>query len=117
MKKRIPIALIALTFAALIAMAFACKEEEKTGLTPEEQQKADGRKLFITNCIACHSADPTRDGTVGPALRGTPFNVLKTKLIEGKYPEGYPGKRPISGSMPKYSFTDEQIRSMDAFLK
>lgn len=107
------------SLAALIgAAAFtSCKKEEQAPLSPEEQLKADGRKLYIANCIACHSADLDQEGTVGPALKGSTFEILKEKLLNGKYPEGYKGKRPVSGSMPKYSFTDQQIRSLEAFLR
>lgn len=103
---------------ALSAAIFttACKKEEAANLSPAEQLKADGRKIYIANCIACHSADIDQDGTVGPALKSSTFEILKAKLLEGKYPDGYKGKRPISGSMPKYAFTDDQIRALEAFL-
>lgn len=106
-------------FSLLSIFAFAdCKKKPVDEATsPEEELKADGRKLYIANCIACHSGDPKQDGTVGPSLGGSSFELLKAKLTEGKYPAGYAGKRPISGTMPKYPFNDEQIKSLEAFLK
>ncbi len=103
-------------FIAVMALLFHCKQSTEN-LTPEEKFKAEGRSLFVANCIACHSANPDQDGSVGPSLRASSFDLLKEKLVNGKYPEGYKGKRPISGSMPKFAFTDEQIRSIEAFLK
>lgn len=102
----------------LTMLAFAgCKKPETANLSPDEQIKANGRKIYIANCIACHSADTDQEGSVGPALRGSTFEILKEKLLHGRYPEGYKGKRPISGSMPKYAFSDEEIRALEAFLK
>lgn len=109
-------ALAVSSFALVLALS-ACKKEEQSNLSPEEQLKADGRKIYVSNCIACHSADLDQDGSVGPALKSSTFEILKEKLLHGKYPEGYKGKRPVSGSMPKYAFTDEQIRALEAFLR
>ena len=101
---------------ALILLAAQCKKEEAPVLNPADQLKADGRKIYVSNCIACHSADVDQDGSVGPALKSTTFEILKEKLLHGRYPDGYKGKRPISGTMPRYAFTDEQIRALEAFL-
>ncbi len=105
-----------LVLIGIVLLLTQCKKSTEN-LSPEEKLKADGRSLYITNCIACHSALPEQDGSVGPALKGTSFEILKEKIVNGRYPEGYKGKRPISGSMPKFAFTDDQIRSIEAFLK
>lgn len=108
---------IILSLLAIVALADCKKKPVDEVTSPEEELKADGRKLYIANCLACHSGDPKQDGTVGPSLAGSNFEVLKAKLVEGKYPAGYAGKRPLSGTMPRYPFTDDQIKSLEAFLK
>ncbi|MBL8021259.1 MAG: cytochrome c [Leptospirales bacterium] len=108
---------ILLSFLTIFVLADCKKKATEEVTSPEEELKTDGRKLYIANCIACHSGDPKQDGTVGPSLAGSSFELLKAKLIEGKYPAGYAGKRPISGTMPKYPFSDDQIKSLEAFLK
>lgn len=53
-----------------------------------------GKSIYMGNCIACHNKDPNKNGSLGPALTGTPLEVFLVKVPEGQtYPAGYTPKR------------------------
>ena len=45
-----------------------------------------GEIMYKTRCTTCHNADPSKPGTVGPALRGVPEELIKERLSKGKSP-------------------------------
>ncbi|EKO17499.1 MULTISPECIES: c-type cytochrome [Leptospira] len=90
-----------------------CKEDEN--LSPEQKMISQGKGLYITNCSSCHNQNPALDGAVGPAVRGSNFELLKARIVEGTYPSGYTPKR-TSKVMNRLPLNDEQIRSIEAFL-
>ncbi|TQE83273.1 cytochrome c [Leptospira noguchii] len=90
-----------------------CKEDEN--LSPEQKMISQGKGLYITNCSSCHNQNPAVDGAVGPAVRGSNFELLKARIVEGNYPTGYTPKR-TSRVMTRLPLSDEQIRSIEAFL-
>jgi mono/diheme cytochrome c family protein len=59
-------------------------------LSPEA---ARGRATYQANCTACHSADPARDGAVGPAVKGSSRELIEARVVHGTYPPGYAPKR------------------------
>ena len=38
--------------------------------TPPEDLAPQGRQVYLSSCIACHNADPAKDGALGPAVAG-----------------------------------------------
>lgn len=52
-----------------------------------------GRSAYNANCIACHSLDPTEDGTLGPAVAGSSLVLLEARVLRAEYPEAYEPKR------------------------
>ena len=67
--------------------------------TPE-QLVADGRAVYMGNCIACHALDATIDGALGPAVSGSSLELLEARVVRGEYPEGYEPKRPSRVMVP-----------------
>jgi mono/diheme cytochrome c family protein len=63
--------------------------------TPALSQSAErGRQVYLEQCAACHHpSDPSKPGAVGPAISGTPRQVVEAKVLRGTYPEGYTPKR------------------------
>lgn len=51
---------------------------------------AHGKVLYESNCISCHNKNPSEKGSIGPAQAGTPWEVLKVKVVTGRYPEALP---------------------------
>lgn len=75
-----------------------------------------GRTVYKNVCIACHNADPTRDGSIGPAVAGSSRELLQAKVIDGTYPPGYQPKRGGSAAMPKFPYLADAIPDLAAYL-
>ena len=104
-------------FGAILAAAFcfgACKPQQNG--TPEDDAVRQGRSVYILHCTACHnSGDPGKDGTLGPAIKGSSLELLQARILRGEYPAGYTPKR-ATHIMPKLPLTDDDIRHLHAFL-
>jgi mono/diheme cytochrome c family protein len=87
----------------------ACSEQPP--LSPAEQ----GRKIYQANCIACHSPDPARDGTLGPALACSSLELIEARLMRAEYPPGYEPKRD-STLMPAQPYLRPEIPGLAAYL-
>jgi len=59
----------------------------------EAQLVEAGRSAYNANCIACHSMNPEQDGALGPAVAGSSFELLQSRIVHGTYPEGYTPQR------------------------
>jgi mono/diheme cytochrome c family protein len=76
---------------------------------------AQGRQAYLSSCIACHNADPTQEGSLGPALAGSSRELLEAKVLRGEFPAGYTPKRP-SRTMPKFEYLADGIDGLAAYL-
>jgi hypothetical protein len=52
-----------------------------------------GAVIYRTNCIACHNANPNLPGSLGPAIAGSPRDLIAARVLHGAYPVGYVPKR------------------------
>jgi mono/diheme cytochrome c family protein len=82
---------------ALLALAVAVGGCSDGGLSPVAER---GRQTYLANCVACHNTDPAQPGPVGPALKGSPRELLEAKVLNGSYPPGYTPKRPTKVMVP-----------------
>jgi mono/diheme cytochrome c family protein len=57
-------------------------------VTPE--LVAHGKLIYESNCISCHNKNPNEKGSIGPAQADTPWEVVKVKVVTGRYPEALP---------------------------
>jgi mono/diheme cytochrome c family protein len=87
-----------LTWLLLGATLGACSGQE--ALSPEAER---GRQVYLAQCSACHSPDPSKDGPLGPAIRGSSRALLEARVLGGGYPPGYTPKRPsaVMQAMPQ----------------
>ena len=99
---------IGLLFAAALVAFSACRPG---GADPVEL----GRKSFAANCTACHNPDPTRDGTVGPAIAGSAFELVRARVLRAEYPPGYTPKRDTH-LMPAQPFLAGDVGNLAAYL-
>jgi mono/diheme cytochrome c family protein len=105
------LAVLALT-AVFLELWTACGKKDAAGGDP---QVTKGRGLYAAHCIACHNSNPSVDGTLGPAIKGSSLDLLKARVIHGNYPPGYTPKRATK-LMVKLPLTDEDVEAVYAFL-
>jgi mono/diheme cytochrome c family protein len=100
----------AVVSVALVAASLACKPS--TDESPIER----GRRAYVANCIACHNADPTKDGTLGPAIAGSPLALVEARVMRAEYPPGYTPKRS-SSLMPAQPYLKNDVPDLAAYLE
>jgi mono/diheme cytochrome c family protein len=75
-----------------------------------------GRGIYLSNCAACHnSRDPSKDGPTGPAIQGSPRELLEARVLKATYPPGYKPKRKTA-LMPAQPYLKSAIPDLAAFL-
>ncbi len=97
---------------ALALAAAGCSSEESIQLSEAAQR---GRGTYMNVCVACHHADPARDGTLGPNLVGTTRELLEWRVVRGEYPPGYTPKRE-GAAMPAFPHLADKIDDLHAFI-
>lgn len=75
----------------------------------------NGRKLFRLYCMSCHG-NIGQGGQVCPPNANSSLELLKFKVLEGKYPDGYSPKR-MTHFMPKFLFLRNNINDLHEFLR
>ena len=74
-------------FLLLALVGGACsKESEVSSHNPDWER---GKAVYVANCVACHNKDPSKDGPIGPALKGSPPELLESRVLRTQYPSGY----------------------------
>ena len=106
-----------LAIFVLVFFLGACSKEsdqgEKTAKNPDWER---GRAVFVANCVACHSSDPSKDGPIGPAIKGSSKELLEARVLSTSYPQGYKPKRPTQ-VMPQFPFLKNEIPHLSAYLR
>jgi len=69
------------------------KAENSEHIEMQSELSARGRGVYLSNCIACHSQDPKKNGSLGPALYGSSKELIEARVLRGEYPPGYKPKR------------------------
>ena len=76
---------------------------------------AKGKQVYMTTCIVCHNSDPSKDGALGPALKGSSQALIEARVMKAAYPPGYKPKRSTV-IMPPYPHLKANIADLAAFL-
>jgi mono/diheme cytochrome c family protein len=95
----------------LAALSVACSKQER--LSPEAER---GKKVYVANCIACHNADPSKPGPVGPAIKGSSPELIEARVMRAAYPPGYTPKRDTKLMVPQVHVADK-IDDLAAYLR
>jgi mono/diheme cytochrome c family protein len=100
---------------ALVAMALApgCDRSAPPALSEQAQR---GRGVYMNVCVACHNADPAKDGAIGPNLVGTTRELIEWRVVKGAYPPGYTPKR-ATGAMPAFPHLAADVDALYAFVR
>ena len=88
------------------------ENDQSSGKSPDWQR---GRSVFLANCIACHNNDPSKDGSIGPAIAGSSKELLEARVLSTSYPANYKPKRPTK-VMPQFPFLKEELPYLAAYL-
>lgn len=80
-----------------------------------EDLALEGRQVYLSSCIACHNADPAKEGALGPSVAGASLELVVARVLRGEYPDGYVPKRD-SAAMVAMPFLEKQIPALAAFL-
>lgn len=108
---------LSLTFCLIVFLtlgAAGCsKKSEQSGQHADWQR---GRAIYIANCVACHNNDPSKDGPIGPAIKGSPPELLESRVLRTEYPPGYKPKRNTK-VMPTFPFLKNEIPYLVAYLQ
>ena len=113
-------------FHFLLCLTFilsACTaKKENLSKTPSKAESLSpsqliekGHSVYVANCLSCHGGDPRVDGPVGPSLAGSSEELLRLRVLQLKYPEGYKPKRN-SGSMVAMPWLEADIPALHAYL-
>ena len=101
-------------FCLSLFMIFACSDDDGANSQTKREVKR-GRAVFLANCVACHNNDPSRDGPIGPAIRGSSRELLLARVLGSDYPPNYRPKRPTK-IMPQFPFLRDEIPNLAAYL-
>jgi len=82
----------------------------------DEGPAARGKQVYLAQCIACHNSDPSKQGPLGPAIKGSSLELLEAKVLRGEYPPGYKPKRETK-LMPPQPQLAQHVKDLAAFLK
>lgn len=101
-----------------MAALIACSKEadEESSKAAKDPDWARGRAVFVANCVACHNNDPSKDGPIGPAIKGSSRELIEARVLRNTYPPGYKPKRPTK-VMPQFPFLKDEIPYLAAYLR
>ena len=97
-----------LAVVCLLLLA-ACSESKP--LTSAER----GRQVYLSNCTICHNPDPTQPGSQGPAMAGSPRELVEARVVRAAYPPGYTPQR-TTHVMPAQPMLASKVDDLTAFL-
>jgi mono/diheme cytochrome c family protein len=104
--------MIATRITFVLAALVACSNQAAQDLSEVARR---GQRTYQNVCIACHHPNPNRDGTLGPAIAGSPVELLEAKVLRGQYPPGYAPKR-TTRVMPPFTYLKDKLPDMAAYL-
>lgn len=106
-----------LVVAGLVMALTGCdKKSDSPVVKTGEGDPKKGRAIYLSNCAACHDTDPSRNGSIGPAIKGSPKELIEARVLRAGYPPGYTPKRNTK-MMPAQPDLQPAIPDLAAFLR
>ena len=81
----------------------------------EDPAVAKGELIYRNICVVCHNAEPSEEGTLGPAIAHASRELLEAKVVRGEYPEGYTPARDTH-QMPQFEYLEPNLDDLTAFI-
>ena len=103
-------------FGCLLVLAACSKDSDQSSQPAIDADSQRGRAIFVANCVACHNNDPSKDGPIGPAIKGSAKELLAARVLSTSYPPGYTPKRPTK-VMPQFPYLESEIPYLAAYLR
>ena len=97
--------------AALVAAAACSGRDSGQPESPFER----GEKIYENVCIACHHADPSQVGLLGPPIAGSSRELIEHRVLHGTYPPGYQPQR-ASKQMPLFPHLADYVDDLEVYL-
>jgi len=110
------IAMKVLAICALLTVSACGKDSDQAGGEKKDRDYERGKAVYVANCIACHNPDPAKEGSIGPALRGSPPELIESRVLRIEYPPNYKPKRATK-VMPTFPFLKSEIPYLVAYLR
>ena len=101
--------------ACALQLWTACNKKDGKPAADADPKVAAGRIVYYSNCIACHNANPSLDGSLGPAIKGSALELIQARVLRGEYPPGYSPKRKTK-IMIKLPLMEADVENVHAFL-
>jgi mono/diheme cytochrome c family protein len=99
-----------------VGLSACSKDSDQAAQASKDPDWERGRSVYIANCVACHNNDPSKDGPIGPALKGSDRELIEARVLTSKYPPNYKPKRPTQ-VMPQFPFLKPEIPYLAAYLR
>jgi mono/diheme cytochrome c family protein len=97
-----------------VSIITGCSKKSDAPSEPVSDQER-GRAVYVANCVACHNNDPSKDGPIGPAIKGSPKELIEARVLRSSYPPNYKPKRQTK-IMPQFPFLEPEIPYLAAYL-
>jgi len=101
-----------LALAAALVGVVACSGEDSA---ESRDLYSQGETVYKNVCIACHNADPSQRGSLGPAIAGSSRELVEARVVHGKYPPGYTPREP-GALMPAFPHLEGSVDALVAYL-
>lgn len=104
------------TVTAIVATRVKIAEWDLTAERQEAYKASNkrGEQVFRQRCMACHG-NPKQGGSMCPPNYGSSEELLRLKVLEGKYPDGYKPKKNTR-VMPRFPYLREDIKDLHEYL-
>lgn len=103
-----------LNLIVLIISLSACQKGSNEVLLSALERR--GKIIYLSNCIACHNANPTLAGGIGPDIANSSLDLVRARVMSATYPPNYQPKRQskIMTAFPQY---EKDIPAIHAYLQ
>jgi mono/diheme cytochrome c family protein len=103
---------VAKTVLLALAAMTACGGDTDSS---EDPAVAKGEMVYRNICVVCHNADPSEEGTLGPAIAHASRELLEAKVVRGEYPAGHTPARDTH-QMPQFEYLEPNLDDLTAFI-